>query len=299
MKTIIVFGATGMLGSYLTSMLAKIPEYHVIRSGLDGENPIDIRDKAQVEEIISKNQPFAVINCAAYTNVENCEDSENAKLAYEINSEAPGFMAAACKRAHSIFVHISSDYVFGEGNEAGFLEDTTAFNPLNKYGESKLKGEQNIAQVMGGITKSDFDEQLPLVYIIRTSWLFGPGATNFLAKILKYADERDFLEVVTDEVSSPTYVRDLSEVIIWMLTHMPKGGIYHASGRGQCSRFEFAQAILQYANKTTPLHPTTLDKFPRKAKIAHKSYLQNTKLPPMREWKAMVADYIIHESKSD
>ena len=106
------------------------------------------------------------------------------------------------------------------------------------------------------------------------------------------AKTRDSLSVVTDEISSPTFVKDLSETLLYIATNKPSGGIYHVSGLGHCSRYDFAKKILETAGIDTPIEKTTLEQFERKTKIANYSYLINTKLPPMRKWEDMVEDFI-------
>ena len=287
----LVIGSHGLLGSTLVNLLED-KGLHVYTSDISDKDGIDItNDKSVTMKLAEENFDF-LVNCAAYTNVEACEDPEQYKIAYKVNALGPQNLAKECVKQGINFIHISTDYVFGENNEDGYLENHTPYSPLNKYGETKAEGERLVSEVYGGVGASDFVRQKPLGFIVRTSALFGVGATNFIAKILQFAKEKEFLEVVTDEVVSPTYVKDLSEGIVYLIENKPKGGIYHYSGEGSCTRNEFAKEILRLAKIYTPVKPTTLDKFNRKAKIPNVSILKNSKFPKIRKWEEMLEDYI-------
>ncbi len=288
---VLVVGSNGLLGSTLVKLLEE-KEFEVATSDISDENGIDITNKKSVESIFDDTKPDYVINCAAFTNVEACEDPESFPIALAVNADGPRNLAEVCTEKSINLIHISTDYVFGENNEEGYSEEHQPYSPLNKYGETKAQGEKNIIDVMDGLDLSDFVRQTTSVYIVRTSALFGEGATNFIAKILQFAKEKEFLEVVTDEVVSPTYVQDLSEGILYLIENSPKGGIYHYSGEGSCTRNEFAMEILRLAGIDTPVKPTTLEKFNRKAKIPNVSILKNTKFPKIRSWKEMLEDFM-------
>lgn len=293
-KKVLVVGSHGLLGSTLVKLL-KEKGHKVFTSDISDEGGIDITKPDSVEKQFSKVKPDFVVNCAAYTNVEACEDPEQYKIAYAVNADGPKNLAVAAINHNVNLIHISTDYVFGENSETGYEESHIPYSPLNKYGETKAEGETNIIKEMEGIVESDFVSQNTLSYIVRTSALFGEGATNFIAKILQFAKEKEFLEVVIDEVVSPTYVKDLSEGIIYLIENEPKGGIYHYSGEGSCTRNEFAKEILRLAGIDTPVKPTTLDKFNRKAKIPNVSILKNTKFPKIRRWEEMLEDFLIQK----
>lgn len=290
-KKILVVGSHGLLGTTLVKLLTE-KGFNVATSDISDNGGIDITKKTSVLTKFDETKPDFVINCAAYTNVEACEDEGNYPLALAVNANGPQNLAEICLEKGINLIHISTDYVFGENKEEGYFEDYQPHFPLNKYGETKAQGEQKIIDLMGGLNLSDFVRQDPLVYIVRTSTLFGKGATNFIAKILQFAKEKDFLEVVTDEVVSPTYVKDLSEGIAHLIEKTPKAGIYHYSGEGSCTRNEFAKEILRLSGIDTPVKPTTLDKFNRKAKIPNISILRNSKFPKIRNWEVMVNDFI-------
>ncbi len=281
----LIIGSSGMLGSELVRQAKAYTNWEIFTSDLSSGG-IDITDENSIKKYFDKYDPDIVINCAAYTNVDGCETEEGFKLAQKVNGTGPGLLAK-----HSIdkvFIHISSDYVFGDNLESGYKEDYNKFKPLSKYGESKLLGEKEVLKYLK-------KQKSAKLYVVRTSWLFGSGARNFLAKMLELSEKYDTLKVVTDEVSSPTYVKDLAQRLIYIAEKKPEGGIYHASGVGAASRFDFAKAIFKYAGKKTKVEPTSLKEFGRGTGIPNYSLLLNTKLPPMRNWEEMVKDYLVNE----
>jgi dTDP-4-dehydrorhamnose reductase len=188
-------------------------------------------------------------------------------------------MAQACHHLDIPFIHISTDYIFGDNKKDGYPEDYDEFNPLSVYGVSKLEGEQQVLETGG---KN---------YIFRTSWLFGPSATNFIDKITKYAKELPELKVVTDEVGCPTYVKDLSEGILLALKGEIEPGIYHVCSKDSLSRYEFAKEILELQGIDTPIKEAKLDDFERKAQVPNISILLNTKLDEARSSEEMLKEY--------
>jgi len=275
MKKILVFGSSGMLGKYLCDVLEE-KGYEVIRNDITDEG-VDITNEQLVRDLILSSDAQYVVNCAAYTNVEKAQ--EDRETAFKVNASAPKYMAETSFELGIPFIHVSTDYVFGDNKEDGYPENYSHFKPLNVYGESKLEGEKN---VLSSGAES---------FIFRTSWLFGPNATNFIDKISKYAKELPELKVVTDEVGCPTYVRDLSEGILLALEEKIEPGIYHICSRDSLSRYEFAQEILRQQGIETTIKECTLEDFPRKAVVPHVSILLNTKLEEGRTSKEMLRDY--------
>ena len=274
-KKVLIFGSSGMLGNYLCNML-KQKGYTVVENDISSEG-IDITNELEVRDIVYESNPQYVVNCAAYTNVNMAE--EQPELAFKINADAPGYMAKICKQLDLPFIHVSTDYVFGDNKEEGYPEEYDSFKPLNEYGKSKLKGEQSVLDTMG---KS---------YIFRTSWLFGPNATNFISKISQAARSNPELKVVTDEIGCPTYVRDLSEGILLAVEEKIQPGIYHVCSRDSLSRYEFAREILAQQGLDTPIKECKLEDFPRKAQVPNISILLNTKLDEARSSEEMLRDY--------
>jgi dTDP-4-dehydrorhamnose reductase len=258
-KTLIL-GAGGMLG---TDLRKAFPDAMALT-----HRDVDITDREQVLRVIKERMPEAVINAAAYTNVDGCEDEQ--ELAYSVNGKAPGYIAEACAATGAKLVHYSTDYVF-DGTKNEYLESDAA-NPVNVYGKSKLMGEQHIARATGDYR------------IIRTSWLFGRHGKNFVDTMLTLSKQLDKVKVVNDQVGKPTYTVDLAKKTGEVLG-MPQG-IYHITNDGVCSWYEFASAIIPNTV------PCTSEEFPRKAKRPKFSVLVNTKTAPMRHWREALADYL-------
>ena len=258
-KTLIL-GAGGMLGSDLCRVF---PDAVALK-----HCDVDITDKEQVKETIKRIETKVVINAAAYTDVDGCED--NQELAFEVNGRAPGYIAQACSDVGATLVHYSTDYVFDGSSEEYVESDIPA--PINVYGGSKFLGERNIIENM-----DDYR-------IIRTSWLFGTHGRNFVETMLKLSREMDTVRVVDDQFGKPTYTADLASKTAEILGLAP--GIYHITNEGVCSWYEFAAAIIDN------VIPCSCDEFIIKAKRPRYSVLANTKIAPMRHWKEALMEYL-------
>jgi dTDP-4-dehydrorhamnose reductase len=256
----LIFGAGGMLG---TELCAVFPDAVKLE-----HSDLDIRDREKVIETIEMNEPDVVINAAAYTAVDDCED--NRELAFEVNGAAPGYIAEGCAIAGARLVHYSTDYIF-DGSRKAYIESEIP-NPINAYGLSKLLGEKNILEKM--------DDSM----IVRTSWLYGTHGKNFVDTMLMLSQKMESVKVVNDQFGKPTYAVDLARKTKELL-RLP-AGIYHITNEGVCSWYEFACAII----KNTV--PCTSDEFPRKAKRPKYSVLTNTKTTPMRHWRDALAEYL-------
>ena len=193
---LILLGKSGMLGSAFLKKLAGEEGLEVFAFDKD---ILDITDKAALKEIFDRISPDFVINCAAYTAVDDCES--NKELAYAINADAPLEIARLCNACGAKLIHFSTDYVFDGEKPEGYREDDSPA-PINVYGASKLKGEQNIAEAHDKF------------FIVRTSWLFGENGKNFVDTMLRLADEKDELNIIGDQVGCPTYTFDLSQAVI-------------------------------------------------------------------------------------
>ena len=297
MIKIFIIGSHGLLGRELFKQIEEQKQYEVVASDKSDRGGIDITKEKSIEEYIKKIKPDWIINCAGFTDVEACEDEAVFKKAEEVNGYAIGKLAKIAKSKKINFIHISSDYVFGDNRIEGYTEDYDKFKPLNNYAKSKLLGEQELMKVAGSTPSniSNFVLEDPKFYIVRTSWLFGTGATNFITKILGLAKIKPYLEVVVDEFSAPTYNKELVRRLLYIIKEQPAPGIYHASGLGMCSRYEFANVVIHCARIKKEVRKSKLADYPRKANIANYSYLLDTKLVtknPMKHWKMMVADYV-------
>jgi dTDP-4-dehydrorhamnose reductase len=263
-KTLII-GASGMLGSDLCKVfLDAVKLTH---------EEIDITNRDQVLETIQKTKPDVVINAAAYTDVDGCEDQQ--ELAFHINGNGPGHIAEACSIFGAKMVHFSTDYIFN-GSIKKYVESDIP-NPINVYGHSKLLGENKIIENM-----KDYR-------IIRTSWLFGVHGKNFVETMLRLSKEMDTVKVVNDQFGKPTYTIDLANEVKEIIELDP--GIYHITNDGICSWYDFSSDII---DNTVPC---TSEEFPRKAKRPRCSVLINTKTKPMRCWKEALKDYFKEMNK--
>jgi dTDP-4-dehydrorhamnose reductase len=256
----ILFGAHGMLGHALQEVF---PHAHFF-----GHRNIDITDEDAIKKFIKRERPAIVINAAAYTDVDGCED--NRENAFAVNGNGPGYIAQACAEVGAILVHFSTDYIF-DGTMTEYRENDRP-NPINIYGESKLLGEVSVAK------------NLENYRIVRTSWLYGSHGKNFVDTILTLSHKMPEVRVVNDQVGKPTYTVDLANKVPEIIACDP--GIYHITNEGQCSWYEFASAFIPNAT------PCSTEEFPRKAKRPAYSVLANTKTPPLRHWKEAVQEYI-------
>jgi len=217
----------------------------------------DLANRTQVVDTLTALRPAVIINCAAYTAVDACETEE--ALARQVNGEGPGYLAEAAAEVEATLVHVSTDYVFDGLQQTPYREDDLTA-PRSAYGRSKLLGEQRISA-----------SGLERYFIIRTSWLYGPGGNNFVETMLRLATEREELQVVADQVGSPTYTDDLAAAIFRLLALDGGYGLYHFSGAGQCSWYEFACAIVEEGRAAgVPLRvqrvvPTRAADYPRPA----------------------------------
>ena len=273
---ILITGATGMLGHDLYEVLSQ--KHNLI---LTGSKTLDITDESAVMKFVSESEPDIVINAAAYTNVDGCE--ENRDLAFKVNGEGVKNLALACRKNNCVLAHVSTDYVFNGENTRPWLEDDEV-EPINVYGESKLKGEEEIIK------------NLDKYFIIRTAWLYGENGGNFPKTMLELAENHSEITVVYDEVGCPTYTPDLAEAISELI-ESDKYGIYNITNSGHCSWCEFAKYIFEIAKKDIKVVPVTADEFKRPASRPHYSVLDNKKwiengFKPLRNYKEAIKEYI-------
>jgi len=270
--TWLVLGAKGQLGQELIHLL-KIK--NIDATGTD-RNEIDFAKPNEIDEKLAKLNPSHIVNCGAYTQVDKAEDEP--ELANLINAQAVGVIAKFASERKIPFVHISTDYVFDGTSTIAYLEDDK-INPQSVYGSSKALGEKEAL------------ENNPNSYILRTAWVYGEYGSNFPKVIAKKLRNNESLNVVNDQVGSPTWTLDLASAIIEILEKRPKQGIYHITNSESCSWFEFAQEIAKTLNIDGKLvKPTDSKSFVRPAVRPKFSVLSNTKwenagLTPLRSWK--------------
>ena len=263
MKTILVTGANGQLGSEMRRLGAISPNNYIFTDIAE----LDITDQSAVAKFVATNGVNVIINCAAYTNVDKAEDEP--ALAELINATAVANLATAAKNVDATLIHISTDYVFGMDGNTPRTEDMPT-SPLGVYGRTKLAGEQAIAAVG---CKS---------LIFRTAWLYSEFGTNFLKTILRLTAERPTLNVVFDQVGTPTYAGDLAVLIFSIIeynTYEGNEGIYHFSNEGVCSWYDFATEIALAAGHTEcKITPCRSNEFPSKVTRPAYSVLDKSKV---------------------
>jgi dTDP-4-dehydrorhamnose reductase len=269
---ILILGAKGMLGRALQKTFESD---EVVAWDRD---ELDITNREQVLEHVLGADPDLVINAAAYTNVEKAEEEE--EIAAKINGEAVGYLAEACKKEGVPLVHISTDYVFNDGQKEGHEEDAIAENPINAYGRTKLLGEKLL------------QEKTDKFWLIRTAWLFGPYGKNFVETMINLGKEKKELKVVCDQHGSPTYTRDLAQAIFKMTHEKVPFGIYHLTNGGNTTWADFAKEIFRMQKMAVNVIPVTSDEYPTKALRPQWSILKNTKRPFLRSWQEALKDYL-------
>jgi dTDP-4-dehydrorhamnose reductase len=249
-----------------------------------GHEDLDVTDPARVERLITGERPGAVINCAAWTNVDGAEESE--QEASLVNAQGAGFVADAASKVHAKVIYPSTDYVFnGESGPYGESDDP---DPINAYGRTKLAGERATALVNGQS------------FIVRTSWLFGPHGGNFVETMLRLGQGGGPVVVVHDQVSSPTYTGHLA-VGLLRLMEGAAYGIHHMSGDGSCSWYEFAMEIFRQAEVVTRVMASTSDMMERPAKRPADSVLISRRSAPIKlpPWQRGLSDYLARRDQEE
>lgn len=279
---VLIIGGRGQLGQALHTFYTQQGVAQVSNWARPAHDITTPAIAAQVAAL----HPDLVINCAAWTNVDGAES--NPAAAFAANALGPHYLAEGCRRCGATFVHVSSNEVFGGAPGCTYREyDLPA--PRSVYARSKLAGELAVRQ--------SYDR----VYIVRTSWLFGPGGVNFPSKITAAADKFGQLRVVADEVGNPTYAPDVAAGIA-ELVQQAHYGIYHLINEGQASRFDFAQAILVANGRAQiPLTPISHQEWTRPADSPLHAVLVNQAAAAfgvvLRPWQAALAAYIAAEYK--
>ena len=287
-KKIIITGAKGQLATeFIKTIRTKYSPLGGISSFYDDvqilefdRETLDITNKDEVFKTLEEQKPFAVVNCAAYTDVDLCETEK--EKAFKTNAIGPRNLALACENQKAILVHISTDYVFS-GQEKEIKTEADLINPKSFYGRTKALGEEYVKK---------FCKRF---FILRTSWLYGKVGKNFVKTIVKVAREKKQLKVVNDQFGSPTNVVDLSFLISKILT-TKEYGIYHCSGEGECSWYEFAVEIVKQFKINAKVSPCSTEEFKRKAQRPKYSVLENLMLKttignPFRHWRKALEEF--------
>jgi len=273
---IMIMGSEGMLGHDLVDVLSVDNE--LITTTID---TLDITDINKTIKTVKENNPDVLIHAAAFTDVDGSES--NPDLAFKVNATGTRNVAVACHEANCAMVYICTDYVFDGTNSSPYREyDQT--HPLGVYGKTKHTGEIYIRDLLNKF------------YIIRTSWLYGYHGPNFVTTMLDLAKKTKDINVVKDQIGSPTYTVDLANAIA-LLIKKPTYGIYHITNSENCSWYDFASEIFKQAQIEVNLTPVTTEEFPRPAPRPKYSVLENYNwnmegYPKMRSYKEALTDYL-------
>lgn len=284
-ETILITGARGVLGRALVKRLKL--KYKIAALTHKG---CEITDTRRVAALFARIRPSIVIHTAAFTDVDGCQ--RDSKIAYAINTQGTYNIAKHAKSAGALLIYISTDYVFNGKKKSPYREEDDAY-PLSIYGETKLKGEKFVKQLV------------KRHIIIRTSWIFGQGKTGFVDKVLARAKGNKGLKIVSDKYASPTYAVDLAKAIARIIDAVDSSvwvdnlyGTYHISNSGFCSWYEYAKFILESAGlKAIEIEPIPIAEMNFLAKRPLFSVLDNSKYARvfksrLRPWQEAVKEYI-------
>ena len=280
---ILITGANGMLAKEVKEKFNEGNELI-----LTDVSELDITNKEAVIKFVKENNPEYIINCAAFTAVDKAE--EVFELADKINGDGPTNLAIAAKKVGAKLVHVSTDYVFGGDLELDktYKEDDPK-NPVTAYGITKLHGEQGIEKNM--------DEY----YIFRTAWLYGVGGNNFVKTMTKLCSTRDEISVVADQHGSPTYAKDLTEIIYQAVTKKIPYGIYNATNEGFTTWYDFTLEILRQQGIECKVNPVTTEEYIEMMKITQAKRPYNSQMSKEKlkqaginvpEWKDALTRYL-------
>lgn len=286
---ILITGANGQLGNELQSIISKgkseigsIPNQYkdcvIIATDVD---ELDITNTSEVLNFVKENKPDIIFNCAAMTNVDGCETAF--ETAFKINAIGVRNLGLAAESINAKFVHVSTDYVFaGDGTRPYVEWDLT--NPQSIYGKSKRLGEEYALN----FCKKTF--------VVRTSWLYGYVGKNFVKTMRNLGRTKDEIKVVNDQRGNPTNANDLAHHLL-KLGVTEEYGIYHCTGEGECTWYDFATKIMEYSNLSCKVNPCTSDEFPSPTKRPAFSSLDNLALKctvgnEMRNWEEALKEYI-------
>lgn len=259
--TILVTGANGQLGKELKQIAPSFSQYEFV---FLSREDLPIHHFEMVRHYFKTYEPQYLINCAAYTAVDRAEQEKD--LAFQVNGEAVGVLAAVCKENNCRFIHISTDYVF-DGTASTPYKEIFPPHPVNTYGASKLEGEKQALQFN------------PDSIIIRTSWVYSEFGKNFVRTMAKLMQEREEINVVNDQFGSPTYAADLAETILQIISYDKwQPGIYNYSNSGVISWYDFALAIKALTGSNCKVNPIPTSEYPTPAKRPAYSVLDTSKI---------------------
>ena len=279
---ILITGSNGQLGNEIRVLAGDYPDFDFIYTDID---ELDITDPLEVETFFIKNLPQVIINCAAYTAVDKAETDES--KAYLINATAVANLAKSAASIGALIIHISTDYVFDGKSYLPYVE-TDKINPLSSYGRTKLAGE-NAVQL--NATKG---------IILRTSWLYSAFGNNFVKTMMKYGIERDSLNVVFDQIGTPTYARDLAKVILDIIPsaiNITGMNLFHYSNEGVASWYDFAKIVIAFSGINCNIKPILTEEYTLPAtrpcfSVLNKSKIKDAYKITIPYWSDSVKDCI-------
>lgn len=279
---IIVTGVKGQLGY---DVVKELNRRSIACKGIDIDD-LDITDRDAVFEFMRAEKPEAVIHCAAWTAVDKAEDEVEKCTA--VNVGGTENIALACKETGAEMMYFSTDYVFPGNGETEYEVDDEK-GPRSVYGRTKLEGEYKVI------------ENVDKHYIIRISWVFGINGANFIKTMLRLSETHTELNVVSDQIGSPTYTADLAPLVCDMILS-GKYGVYHATNEGYCSWADFAKAIFQKAGKDVTVHPIPSSEYPAKAarplnSRLSKSALDKAGFSRLPSWESALERYLVELKK--
>ena len=295
---ILITGSNGQLGNELQKIVAtgkaeigavseEIKNAEVFAMDVD---ILDITNLEQVKKVLNEVKPDVVINCAAATNVDGCEANQD--LAFKINSLGPRNLAMVAEELGAKIVQVSTDYVFSGVGETP-LKESDLVAPVSVYGKTKLLGEEFVRE---------FSSKY---YIVRTAWLYGYVGHNFVYTMMKLGKDRDTLNVVNDQLGNPTHANDLAYHIL-KLIQTEEYGVYHCTGKGECSWYNFASEIMKLSGRNCTVNPCTSEEYksmyPNSADRPAYSSLDNMMLrctigDEMRDWKDALKTFMDNVEK--
>ncbi len=260
-KKILVTGANGQLGSELKELSSRYSQFEWVFAD---RSVLDLSNLESISKVLDTIQPQIIINCAAYTAVDKAETET--ELAEVLNHQAVGILSQWSANHDCRLVHVSTDYVF-DGNSSTALTEEAPTGPINIYGQTKLAGEQACLR------------ENPDAIVVRTSWVYSRFGNNFVKSMARLMQERESLNVVNDQIGSPTYAADLAQAILTIVTHSHwQAGIYHFSNEGEISWYEFAVAIQEIGGFNCALSGIPSSDYPTPAQRPHYSLLDKSKI---------------------
>lgn len=263
---ILVTGANGQLGNEMQITAKGNRDRYFFTDVCEGYEHLDITDIEAIRAYVAANRIEAIVNCAAWTNVDAAEDPERFDLVEALNAKAPENLAVAMKEVGGLLVHVSTDYVFGKEPYNIPCKEDQKGTPTGVYGLTKLHGEQNI--IASGCNH----------VIIRTAWLYSEFGKNFCKTMLNLTATKPQLNVVFDQVGTPTYALDLAKTIVTILKK-PVSGIYHYSNEGVCSWYDFTKMIQEFSGQRgCDVRPCHSNEFPSPVVRPSYSVLDKTKI---------------------